>query len=251
MYKALRNADLDEHEQHPALCRQQRVTLWAPYSLLQVNASGPAREKFWLRVCRNDALTANAVQPCCNPPTRLPHKNSATAVGRVFCCPALHTRQQPHPEHRPGCAVQPATDSQNHSSENRRAAASPPNSNGPQTLTMALVSGSQQTRNSGRSYSPRLVAANSAAPPATPPTEPATRTSGTALHGHSYGLSDFSTFAATRVSRGHQQHEHVTRSMKKTTVASLLRSLVSSLVLKPVQAADATGGYVDVPEEAF
>ena len=61
VYKALWNADLDELEQHPALCRQLCVTLWAPYSLLLVNASGPNREKFWLRVCRNDALTANAV----------------------------------------------------------------------------------------------------------------------------------------------------------------------------------------------
>ena len=48
-----------------------------------------------------------------------------------------------------------------------------------------------------------------------------------------------------------QQHEYVTRSMKKPTVASLLRNLVSSLVQIPVQAADATGGYVDVPEEAL
>ena len=39
--------------------------------------------------------------------------------------------------------------------------------------------------------------------------------------------------------------------MKKTTVASLLLSLVSSLVLIPAQTAGATGGYVDVPEEAF
>ena len=74
---------------------------------------------------------------------------------------------------------------------------------------------------------------------------------GTALHGHLYELSDFGTFAATRISREHQQHEYVTRSMKKPTVASLVRNLVSSLVQIPVPAADATGGYVDVPEEAL